>query len=66
MSLNVYQLKEAITRVPPNHVGEPLMKKSLGPVHLVNTETLRTNARNQWLTICHSMTLCFSRKRLKL
>ncbi|XP_044070689.1 protein FAM98A isoform X2 [Siniperca chuatsi] len=31
------KLKEAISRVPPNHVGEPLMKKALGPVHLVNT-----------------------------
>lgn len=34
------QLKEAIGRVPPNHVGEPLLMKTLGPVHMVNTEAL--------------------------
>lgn len=31
------QLKEAISRVPPNHVGEPLLDKPLGPVHMVNS-----------------------------
>lgn len=35
------QLKEAMSRVQPNHVGEPLMKKPLGPVHLVNTKKLQ-------------------------
>lgn len=31
-----FQLKEALSRVPPNHVGEPLLKKPLGPVHMVS------------------------------
>lgn len=35
-SLHVdFQLKEVISRVPSSHVGDPLMKKPLGPVHLV-------------------------------
>jgi len=32
------QLKEALAKVPSSHVGEPLLKKPLGPVHWVSSE----------------------------
>lgn len=36
----LFQLKEAVSRVPPHHIGEPLMKKALGPVHMVNCHNM--------------------------
>ncbi|KAF1376077.1 hypothetical protein PFLUV_G00226880 [Perca fluviatilis] len=42
------KLKEAISRVPPNHVGEPLMKKALGPVHLEKIEAINQALVNEY------------------
>ncbi|XP_028325069.1 protein FAM98A [Gouania willdenowi] len=42
------KLKEAMNRVPPEHVGEPLMKKSLGPVHLEQIEALNQALVNEY------------------
>uniref|UniRef100_A0A3Q1HLW5 Family with sequence similarity 98 member A n=2 Tax=Anabas testudineus TaxID=64144 RepID=A0A3Q1HLW5_ANATE len=42
------KLKEAISRVPSNHVGEPLMKKSLGPVHLEKIEAINQALVNEY------------------
>lgn len=30
------QLKETLAKVPPNHVGKPLLKKPMGPAHWVS------------------------------
>lgn len=41
------QLKETLAKVPPNHVGKPLLKKSLGPAHWVSSDHLWSEfARN--------------------
>ncbi|XP_029377287.1 protein FAM98A [Echeneis naucrates] len=42
------KLKEAISRVPPNHVGEPLLKKPLGPVHLEKIEAVNQALLNEY------------------
>ncbi|KAL7383119.1 hypothetical protein ABVT39_005047 [Epinephelus coioides] len=42
------KLKEAITRAPPNHVGDPLMKKSLGPVHMEKIEAINQALVNEY------------------
>ncbi|XP_074531823.1 protein FAM98A [Halichoeres trimaculatus] len=42
------KLKEAISKVPPHHVGEPLMKKSLGPVHLEKIEAINQALVNEY------------------
>ncbi|KAK2832658.1 hypothetical protein Q5P01_016547 [Channa striata] len=42
------KLKEAISRVPPNHVGEPLMNKTLGPVHLEKIEAINQALVNEY------------------
>ncbi|XP_024916675.1 protein FAM98A isoform X1 [Cynoglossus semilaevis] len=42
------KLKEAIGRVPPSHVGEPLMKKALGPVHLEKIEAINQALVNEY------------------
>ncbi|OXB71972.1 UNVERIFIED_CONTAM: hypothetical protein H355_003574, partial [Colinus virginianus] len=34
------KLKETLAKVPPNHVGKPLLKKQLGPAHWSQTEKL--------------------------
>ncbi|XP_067092592.1 protein FAM98A [Osmerus mordax] len=34
------KLKEALAKVPPTHVGRPLMKKALGPVHWEKIEAI--------------------------
>lgn len=31
------QLKETLAKVPPNHVGKPLLKKPMGPAHWVSS-----------------------------
>ncbi|XP_041865847.1 protein FAM98A [Melanotaenia boesemani] len=42
------KLKEAISRVPENHVGEPLLKKPLGPVHLEKIEAINQALVNEY------------------
>lgn len=34
------QLKETLAKVPPNHVGKPLLKKPMGPAHWVSSNHL--------------------------
>ncbi|XP_029030995.1 protein FAM98A [Betta splendens] len=42
------KLKEALSHVTTNHVGEPLMKKSLGPVHLEQIEAINQTLVNEY------------------
>ncbi|KAM4730326.1 protein FAM98A [Anableps anableps] len=42
------KLKEALSRVPPNHVGEPLLNKSLGPVHMEKIEAINQALVNEY------------------
>ncbi|KAM3606659.1 uncharacterized protein V6R79_020767 [Siganus canaliculatus] len=42
------KLKEALGRVPSHHVGEPLMKKPLGPVHLEKIEAINQALVNEY------------------
>ncbi|XP_029925841.1 protein FAM98A [Myripristis murdjan] len=42
------KLKEAISRVPATHVGEPLMKKALGPVHMEKIEAINQALVNEY------------------
>ncbi|KAG7511803.1 hypothetical protein JOB18_010878 [Solea senegalensis] len=42
------KLKEAMSRVPPNHVGEPLMKKALGPLHMEKIEAINQALVNEY------------------
>ncbi|XP_073338627.1 protein FAM98A [Pagrus major] len=42
------KLKEAMSRVSPNHIGEPLMKKVLGPVHLEKIEAINQALTNEY------------------
>ncbi|XP_028279054.1 protein FAM98A isoform X2 [Parambassis ranga] len=42
------KLKEAIGRVPPNHVGEPLLIKTLGPVHMEKIEAINQALVNEY------------------
>ncbi|XP_068424098.1 protein FAM98A [Clinocottus analis] len=42
------KLKEAMSKVPPNHVGEPLLKKPLGPVHVEKIEAINQALVNEY------------------
>ncbi|XP_059214731.1 protein FAM98A-like [Centropristis striata] len=42
------KLKEALSRVPPTQVGEPLLKKALGPVHLEKIEAINQSLVNEY------------------
>uniref|UniRef100_A0A672ZU36 Family with sequence similarity 98 member A n=1 Tax=Sphaeramia orbicularis TaxID=375764 RepID=A0A672ZU36_9TELE len=42
------KLKEAISRVPPTHVGEPLLTKPLGPVHMEKIEAINQALVNEY------------------
>ncbi|KAF3842525.1 hypothetical protein F7725_024476 [Dissostichus mawsoni] len=42
------KLKEAMSKVPPHHVGEPLMKKALGPVHVEKIEAINQALVNEY------------------
>ncbi|KAM9365543.1 protein FAM98A [Pholidichthys leucotaenia] len=42
------KLKEALSRIPPNHVGEPLLKRPLGPVHLEKIEAINQALVNEY------------------
>uniref|UniRef100_H3CIS8 Family with sequence similarity 98 member A n=1 Tax=Tetraodon nigroviridis TaxID=99883 RepID=H3CIS8_TETNG len=42
------KLKEVIGRVPSSHIGDPLMKKPLGPVHLEKIEAINQTLMNDY------------------
>ncbi|KAM8860218.1 protein FAM98A isoform 1-T1 [Spinachia spinachia] len=42
------KLKEAMSKVPPNRVGDPLLKRALGPVHLEKIETINQALVNEY------------------
>ncbi|XP_039594197.1 protein FAM98A isoform X1 [Polypterus senegalus] len=42
------KLKEALSKVPPNHVGKPLMKKPLGPIHWEKVEAINQALVNEY------------------
>lgn len=42
------KLKEAVSRVPAHHIGEPLMKKALGPVHIEKIEAVNQALINEY------------------
>ncbi|XP_077468920.1 protein FAM98A [Stigmatopora argus] len=42
------KLKEAISRVPPNHIGDPLLKKPFGPVHMEKFEAINQALVNEY------------------
>ncbi|XP_072120969.1 protein FAM98A isoform X1 [Mobula birostris] len=42
------KLKESLSKVPPNHVGKPLMKKALGPLHWEKLETINQILVNEY------------------
>ncbi|KAG5266798.1 hypothetical protein AALO_G00236340 [Alosa alosa] len=42
------KLKEAMSKVPPNHVGAPLLKKPLGPVHWEKIEAINQALVNEY------------------
>ncbi|KAG7268492.1 hypothetical protein CRUP_000214 [Coryphaenoides rupestris] len=41
-------LKEAVSRVPNTHIGDPLLKKPLGPVHWEKVEALNQSLVNEY------------------
>ncbi|KAI7804721.1 protein FAM98A [Triplophysa rosa] len=42
------KLKEALSKVPPSHVGPPLLKKPLGPVHCEKIEAINQALVNEY------------------
>uniref|UniRef100_A0A672JZS6 Protein FAM98A-like n=1 Tax=Sinocyclocheilus grahami TaxID=75366 RepID=A0A672JZS6_SINGR len=42
------KLKEALSKVPPTHIGEPLLKKPLGPVHWEKIEAINQALVNEY------------------
>ncbi|XP_051775168.1 protein FAM98A isoform X6 [Erpetoichthys calabaricus] len=42
------KLKEALSKVPQNHVGKPLMKKPLGPIHWEKVEAINQALVNEY------------------
>ncbi|XP_052436376.1 protein FAM98A isoform X1 [Carassius gibelio] len=42
------KLKEALSKVPPAHIGEPLLKKPLGPVHWEKIEAINQALVNEY------------------
>ncbi|XP_062863338.1 protein FAM98A [Trichomycterus rosablanca] len=42
------KLKEAFSRVPPSHVGAPLLKKNLGPLHWEKIEAINQALVNEY------------------
>uniref|UniRef100_A0A8D0H3J4 Family with sequence similarity 98 member A n=1 Tax=Sphenodon punctatus TaxID=8508 RepID=A0A8D0H3J4_SPHPU len=42
------KLKETLAKVPPNHVGKPLLKKSLGPAHWEKIEAINQAIANEY------------------
>ncbi|KAK1170987.1 protein FAM98A-like [Acipenser oxyrinchus oxyrinchus] len=42
------KLKEAMSKAPPNHVGKPLLKKPLGPVHWEKIEAVNQALVNEY------------------
>uniref|UniRef100_UPI00398F03DE protein FAM98A isoform X2 n=1 Tax=Pristiophorus japonicus TaxID=55135 RepID=UPI00398F03DE len=42
------KLKESLSKVPPNHVGKPLVKKPLGPLHWEKLEAINQILVNEY------------------
>lgn len=42
------KLKETLAKVPPNHVGKPLLKKSMGPAHWEKIEAINQAIANEY------------------
>ncbi|XP_066552970.1 protein FAM98A [Amia ocellicauda] len=42
------KLKEALSKVPPSHVGKPLLRKPLGPVHWEKIEAINQALVNEY------------------
>ncbi|NWR73878.1 FA98A protein, partial [Centropus unirufus] len=42
------KLKETLAKVPPNHVGKPLLKKQLGPAHWEKIEAINQAIANEY------------------
>ncbi|XP_052661778.1 protein FAM98A isoform X1 [Harpia harpyja] len=42
------KLKETLAKVPPNHVGKPLLKKQLGPAHWEKIEAINQAIVNEY------------------
>ncbi|XP_077439026.1 protein FAM98A [Vanacampus margaritifer] len=42
------KLKEAASKVPPSHIGEPLLKKPFGPVHMEKIEAINQALVNEY------------------
>ncbi|XP_061546864.1 protein FAM98A [Phycodurus eques] len=42
------KLKEAMSRIPPSHIGEPLLKKAFGPVHMEKIEAINQALVNEY------------------
>uniref|UniRef100_A0ACB8GAP0 Uncharacterized protein n=1 Tax=Sphaerodactylus townsendi TaxID=933632 RepID=A0ACB8GAP0_9SAUR len=42
------KLKETLAKVPPNHVGKPLLSKPLGPVHWEKIEAINQAIANEY------------------
>ncbi|XP_069787040.1 protein FAM98A [Narcine bancroftii] len=42
------KLKESLSKVPPNHVGKPLVKKALGPLHWEKLEAINQILVNEY------------------
>ncbi|KAI4903937.1 hypothetical protein NFI96_031940 [Prochilodus magdalenae] len=43
-----FELKEALSKVPPSHVGGPLLKKPLGPMHWEKIEAINQALVNEY------------------
>ncbi|KAB1266941.1 Protein FAM98A [Camelus dromedarius] len=42
------KLKETLAKVPPNHVGKPLLKKPMGPAHWEKIEAINQAVANEY------------------
>jgi len=42
------KLKETLAKVPPNHVGKPLLKKPMGPAHWEKIEAINQAIANEY------------------
>ena len=42
------QLKETLAKVPPNHVGKPLLKKPMGPAHWEKIDAINQAVANEY------------------
>ena len=42
------KVKETLAKVPPNHVGKPLLKKPMGPAHWEKIEAINQAIANEY------------------